>query len=128
MKEFDKLAKKLSYIKRAKKEFPKEITGNGKYANWYKEIVQEACREANDLCVMYLLAPFRLHINAPNEEFDELFKSEMMCIKSALKESDIDKFKALLDKAYQDNMVWVVLHGGMATTPKRINREDMALA
>ena len=126
MKDFKEFAQKLDYVRRARIEYPEEIKEGGKYEKWFIRTRKELADEANRLCKMYLLAPFRLRLGSPYEEFDELFRQEMLQVKEALRRHDGKAFEDILNESYQKNMVWVICHGGMASTTEDVLRESMS--
>ena len=105
------LKKKISYMKEAEEQYPREIAKGGKYFSWYLKL------RGN------LLGPFKLRVNTPTEEFHELLSEEMRAVKKALKERDGDRLERVLNKSYSYNMSWIISHGGMGTVSGDVRKE-----
>ena len=117
------LKKKISYMKKAEEQYPREIAKGGKYFSWYLKLRENIAAEATALCSMYLLGPFKLRVNTPTEEFHELLSEEMRAVKKALKERDGDRLERVLNKSYSYNMSWIISHGGMGTVSGDVRKE-----
>ena len=116
---FDGIKEKLALCKRAKTELdPKDISAGGRYRKWYKRLISDICSEAGSLAQEFLIFPFRILNGVRTDEFERLVSAEMKGIAASVVACDGDEFERLVRKAYSDNTVWIITHGGMFRIPE----------
>lgn len=118
MTDYQSFAKNLTDLKRAERELPDDIKPKGRYHKWYIRTKRSVRDDTNALITAYLLAPFSLRTDVPDESFRLLIKKYIPSLKNSLKQRDPDQFLRTLETTHSSCMVWAITHGGMGKAPQ----------